>query len=321
MRKSTAGLSFISTLAVGMAVAVVVGGTDTSSGAAAAPVAGVLAQPVGFGANTTGGAGGETVTVSSTDAFLSAVQSSEPLIVEVDGSIALSGMNRVASNKTIVGVGTTGQLTGGGLNIRQVDNVIVQNLTISGSSDDNINIDESTNVWIDHNDLSGASDGSLDIKHAADFVTVSWNHFHDQDKNSLVGHSDDNGAEDIGHLRVTYHHNWFDGTNQRNPRVRFGNPVHVFNNYYNDIGSYGVASTMDAGVLVESNYFENVEDPFHLGEGSSGPGSLVALDNELVNSGSGEAGGSVADIPYPYTPDPAVDVKAIVTAGAGVGSG
>ena len=170
--------------------------------------------PIGFGAATTGGAGGATVTVSSTDAFLSAIQSAEPLTVQVDGSIALAGMNRVASDKTIVGVGTSARLIGGGLNIRDVDNVIVRNLTISGS-DDNISIDESTNVWVDHNDLSNADDGALDIKHAADFVTVSWNHFHDQDKNMLLGHSDNNAAEDVGHLRVTYHHNWFDGTNQR----------------------------------------------------------------------------------------------------------
>ena len=47
----------------------------------------------------------------------------------------------------------------------------------------------------------------------------------------LLGHSDGYTA-DIGHLRVTYHHNFFNGTNQRHPRVRFGEPVHVYNNYY-----------------------------------------------------------------------------------------
>jgi pectate lyase len=278
----------------------------------------ILASPTGFGAGTTGGAGGSTVTVSSTSAFLSAIQSSSPTTVQVNGTISLSGMNRVASNKTIVGVGTSGRLTGGGLNIRQATNVIVQNLTISGSGDDNINVDQSTRVWIDHNDLSNASDGALDIKHAADYVTVSWNRFHNQDKNALLGHSDSNASEDVGRLRVTYHHNWFDGTNQRNPRVRFGNPVHVYNNYYSNIGSYGVASTMNAGVLVERNYFENVEDPYHLGEASSGPGSLVARDNYKVNSGAGQTGGSVAGIPYSYSADTAVTVKSIVTGGAGV---
>ena len=86
----------------------------------------------------------------------------------------------------------------------------------------------------------------------------------------------------MGHLRVSYHHNWFDGSNQRHPRVRFGNPVHVYNNYYNNVGGYGVASTEGAGVLVEGNYFENTDDPYHLGEGDSGPGTLVARNNTFV---------------------------------------
>jgi pectate lyase len=118
---------------------------------------------------------------------------------------------------------------------------------------------------------------------------------------------------------VTYHHNWFDASTQRHPRVRFGNPVHVFNNYYNNNSGYGVASTEGAGVLVEANSFENVEDPFHLGEGSSGPGTLVARNNLLVGSGAGQTGGSVASIPYSYNPDPAANVKSIVTANAGAG--
>jgi pectate lyase len=75
---------------------------------------------------------------------------------------------------------------------------------------------------------------------------------------------------------VTYHRNWFDGTNQRSPRVRFGNPVHVYNNYYGGVGDYGVASTMEGCVIVEGNYFENTDDPFHRGEGDSPAGSSPA---------------------------------------------
>ena len=135
----------------------------------------------------------------------------------------------------------------------------------------------------------------------------------------LLGHSDDNASQDRGHLRVSYHHNWFDGSNQRHPRVRFGNPVHVYNNFYANVGGYGVASTMGAGVLVEGNYFENTDDPYHLGEGDSGPGTLVARGNLLVSSGSGQTGGSVRAIPYAYTADAASSVKSIVTANAGAG--
>lgn len=311
MRKSIAIVAAAGILAAGAAT-VAMTGTTADAEPRAYPAA------IGFGAGTTGGAGGSTVTVSSTSAFLSAVQSSSPTVVQVSGTISLSGMNKVASNKTIVGLGTSGRLTGGGLNISKVSNVIVQNLTITGSGDDNINVEYSTRVFIDHNNLSDANDGNLDIKRASDNITVSWNRFSNQDKNALLGHSDSNSSEDSGKLRVTYHHNYFDGVNQRNPRVRFGNPVHVFNNYYRNIGSYGVASTENAGVLVEKNYFENVEDPYHLGEGSSDPGSLVARDNYKVNSGAGQTGGSVASIPYSYSSDTASNVKSIVTSGAGV---
>ena len=34
------------------------------------------------------------------------------------------------------------------------------------------------------------------------FVTVSWNIFTEHYKGSLVGHSDNNAAEDTGHLRL-----------------------------------------------------------------------------------------------------------------------
>ncbi|MFW6690842.1 pectate lyase family protein [Streptomyces sp. MAR4 CNX-425] len=289
-------------------------------GATAGEPAPAAASPVGFGAGATGGAGGETVRVSDAAAFTEAVQGDGPRVVEVDGTVELDGMTKVASDKTIVGVGTSGRISGGGLNISEVGNVVVRNMTISGSDDDNINVQYATDVWLDHNTLTDAGDGNLDIKRASDGITVSWNHFHGQDKNALLGHSDDNGDEDADALHVTYAFNWFDGTNQRNPRVRFGNPVHVLNNYYDDIGSYGVASTEDAGVLIEGNYFENTEDPFHLGEGDSGPGTIEARDNHFASSGTGEAGGSVADIPYDYDVQPAEGVKAAVTEGAGVGN-
>lgn len=324
MRRTSARYKLAGAAAV-TATVVALGGLTAGSGGAAerqaekeaAPAA--AASPVGFGAGTTGGAGGSTVTVSSASAFIDAVQSSSPLTVRVNGTISLSSMTKVASNKTVVGVGTSGRITGSGLNISKVSNVIIQNLTFTGSNDDAINVQYSTKVWIDHNDISGAKDGGVDIKRASDQITVSWNRCHDQDKNMLLGHSDSNGGEDSGKLRVTYDHNWFDGTNQRNPRVRFGNPVHVLNNYFDNVGSYGVASTEGAGVLVEGNYFENTEDPFHLGEASSGPGTLRAVNNKFVNSGAGQSGGSVAPIPYGYSAENADSVKASVTAGAGVG--
>lgn len=179
----------------------------------------------------------------------------------------------------------------------------------------------STRVWVDHNNFSNGGDGAVDIKRSSDFATVSWNRFFSHDKTALLGHDDGNSAEDLGHLRVTYHHNFFDGSNQRHPRVRFGNPVHVFNNYYRNNGGYGVASTCNAGVYVERNYFENVGSTVVTQTGDSPPGNVKLLNNFLVNSGAPATrnGAGVAAIPYAYTVDANNTVKSIVMSGAGTG--
>ncbi|MFB9234446.1 cellulose binding domain-containing protein [Plantactinospora siamensis] len=299
--------------------------TPTGPPTAGPPTTGPTPGPqtlVGWAAQnggTVGGGSTPATTVSTASALTTAVGATSSAVIRVSGAISCSGMLRVRSNKTIIGnPGAT--IVGCGFTISGDRNVIIRNLTFRDWSDDAINVQESaTNIWIDHNTLSHGYDGAVDIKRGSDFVTVSWNHFFNHDKTMLLGHSDDNGAQDIGHLRVTYHHNWFDGTTQRHPRVRFGNPVHVYNNYYFNNSGYGVASTMSAGVLVEGNYFDHVNDPYHLGEADSGPGSLVARNNYFVSSGSGQAGGSVAGIPYLYPLDSASTVKAVVTAGAGAG--
>ncbi|MFG1992414.1 hypothetical protein ACGFJ7_20780 [Actinoplanes sp. NPDC048988] len=51
----------------------------------------------------------------------------------------------------------------------------------------------------------------------ADYVTVSWNHSAGTDKSMLTGHSDGAASTDVGHLKVSIHHNWFDGSRQRHP--------------------------------------------------------------------------------------------------------
>lgn len=302
-------------------VLIAAGVAGVAHGQAPAQTLGVLDQ-VGWSTQnggTTGGGSAGSTTVTSASALTSALGSSSAAVIRVSGTISCSGMLRVRSNKTIIGnAGAT--IAGCGLNVNGDRNVIIRNLNFRNWNDDAINVQESaTNIWIDHNSFSNGYDGAVDIKRGSDFVTVSWNRVFSHDKSMLLGHSDDNGGQDRGHLRVTYHHNYFDGSTQRHPRVRFGNPVHVYNNYYRSNSGYGVASTEGAGVLVEANSFEGVSDPFHLGEGDSGPGTLVARNNLLVNSGSGQTGGSVASIPYSYTADAAGNVKSLVTANAGAG--
>ncbi|WP_158841216.1 pectate lyase family protein [Saccharothrix deserti] len=274
---------------------------------------------------TTGGAGGQAVTVTTAAALADYVGRKEPYVISVSGRISVGSMVTVVANKTIIGVGSTAEITGGGLQLgsttRPGNNVIIRNLRFTNASDDSISVTNSAHhVWIDHCDLSRGYDGLLDIKRNSDYVTVSWNHFHDHSKSALLGHSD-TYTTDKGKLRVTYHHNFFDGTDQRHPRVRFAEPVHIYNNYYRGNALYGVASTMDAGVLVEGNYFENVAHPIYSGYDKSGPGRVVERNNVYVNSGTPETLGTVVEprTYYGYTLDDPASVPRIVTAGAGVG--
>ncbi len=269
------------------------------------------------GGGTTGGGSAGTTTVTSASALTSALSATPARVIRVSGTISCSGMLRVASNKTILGnAGAT--IVGCGLNISGAVNVIVRNISFRDWGDDAINVQESQRVWVDHNTFSNGFDGAVDIKRASDFVTVSWNRVFNHDKSMLLGHSDDNASQDVGHLRVTYHHNWFDGSGTRHPRVRFGNPVHVFNNFYTG-NEYGVASTMNAGVLVEGNYFENVEDPTLVGFADSGPGALVQRNNFFTGSGTPAGVRQRGAHPLRLHLDTAGAVKGIVTQGAGAG--
>ncbi|KOX34247.1 hypothetical protein ADK67_04485 [Saccharothrix sp. NRRL B-16348] len=284
---------------------------------------------------TTGGAGGSTVTVSTFADFRTQAQSAGAKTILVNGMLSGTGTVEISADKTIRGVGSSSGISGTTLNIEDMSpaNVIIQNLNIRGKvGGDAIAIESATHVWIDHNTMSSTIednpdyyDGMLDITHAADYITVSWNVIRNHWKTSLVGHSDGNGGEDRGHLRVTYHHNWFDRTFERSPRVRFGETVHVFNNYYtnvnNNADSYAIASLMDAGLLVEGNVFENVQQACWSASGyaDSDPGRLVARDNSLTNSGPCEVNGTVAALPYSYTAENVGTVKASVTAGSGAG--
>lgn len=287
------------------------------------------------GGGTTGGAGGPTVTVTNWNDFRTQAQTAGARTILVSGMLSGSGTVEVTANKTIRGVGAGSGLSGTTLNIEDMHpaNVIIQNLNIRGVlGTDAIQIENATHIWIDHNTMSSTIesnpdvyDGMIDITHAGDYITVSWNIIRNHWKNSLVGHSDGNAGEDVGHLRITYHHNWFENTFERSPRVRFGETVHVYNNYYlnvnNNTASYAIASTMNAGVLVEGNVFENVQQACWSASGyaDSDPGRLVARNNSLTNSGPCEVNGSVAALPYSYTAENVGSVKASVMAGSGAG--
>ncbi|MFF0777021.1 polysaccharide lyase family 1 protein [Streptomyces sp. NPDC003720] len=282
--------------------------------------------PIGFGAGTTGGGGATAVTVSTPDAFKAAVAGGSAKVVKVNGLISLSGQIDIGSNTTVLGVGSSSGFTGGGLRLKKVTNVVVRNLNLSKAvKTDAITVQASTKVWIDHNTLSSDRDhgkdyydGLVDITHGSDYVTVSWNTFKDHYKGSLVGHSDSNASEDTGHLRVTYHHNWFDNVNSRIPSLRFGTG-HFYDNYV--IGAEtAVHSRMGAQMLVENNVFRDTAVAVTTSRDSDVDGYANLRGNDLGGAATEiSRTGTFTSPPYGYTAEPASGVAASVTAGAGAG--
>ncbi|WP_329105058.1 pectate lyase [Micromonospora sp. NBC_01699] len=315
--------------------------TVVPTGTTAPPTTGPPTNPppqtpaglVGYGAvsgrglaTTTGGAGGAVVTVTDAAGFETQAGSRDTLVIQVSGIITLNDAVYVRSNKTIVGVGANSGFTGGGLKMSGQQNIIIRNLKISFPVGvDAITVQNSHHVWIDHNELSSDRahdidyyDGLIDITHASDFITVSWNILRDHWKTSLIGHDDDNVAEDTGHLTVTYHHNHWSNLDARGPSVRFGT-AHVYNNYYSNVVN-GVHSRMSAQVLVENNVFRNTGTPIKTTTLSVQDGYAVERGNDFgggVNNITQV--GSFTTPPYAYPLDPTTSVIATVTAGAGTG--
>lgn len=151
---------------------------------------------------------------------------------------------------------------------------------------------------------------------AAATVTVSWNTFKDHCKGSLVGHSDSNASEDTGHLRVTYHHNWFNNVSSRIPSLRFGTG-HFYDNYV--VGAEtAVHSRMGAQMLVENNVFRSTKVAVTTNRDSKTDGYANLRGNDLGGAATetSQTGGFPSP-PYGCTAEPASSVVSSVTAGAG----
>ena len=199
-------------------------------------------------------------------------------------------------NLTIEGIGEDAYAYGWGILLKRAGNVEIRNLGFAMFPDDAVSLDgENCNVWIHNNDFfygtpgSDADqvkgDGSVDIKRASTHVSVSYNHFWDSGKASLCG---------LGETReffVTYHHNWFDHSDSRHPRIRTGS-IHIYNNYFDGVSKYGVGVTTGGNAFVEGNYFRNVKYPLLIskqgtdaysgGSFSGEPGGMIKAYNNII---------------------------------------
>ena len=241
----------------------------------------------------------------------------------------------------------------------RASNIIIRNINFqqpkANNGADAVSMQECDGVWVDHctftslNQTKDYEDGSTDITHGSKNVTVSWCRYVKTQKSCLVGHSNSQSG-DVA-ITATFHHNWFEGSSSRHPRVRFG-CVHVYNNLFDGNTTYGVGSAYGAKVLVEYNYFDSVQLPTDIctypakdGDVSNLQGSvagyLYPTQNVYVNKPAKARdpyplsnvkylsyGGSTLDTPltyadfkpaYSYTVTAAEDVPTVVKEGAGYG--
>lgn len=317
------------------------GGGATGGSGGGSSGTGVVGTPIGFATlngGTTGGAAGQTVTVSTLAELEQYAESSTPYVILVSGTISngsSGGQVNVKSNKSIVGIGSTAFLQGVGIQINNSNNVILQNLKITlvgTSTPGSVNGGDavvingtSKNVWIDHCELYSEDptvqtnidkyDGLLDIRDQTGFITVSWSYFHDHHKGCLVGASDTDLNDD---RKITYHHNYFEKIVKRMPMYR-GSVGHFFNNYINGVPTTEATFVVkDTCLRVEKNVYENVKYAIYSGDV---PGKAERIDNIGTQSRAWPAS-CTASIPYDYSSaltTTTSDVKTLVPAGAGVG--
>lgn len=219
------------------------------------------------------------------------------------GDVVIENNNNVSSYVTFEGIGNDAVANGWGVRLKSASNIEVNNIgfmNCDSTAGDNVGMQQDNDhIWVHNCDLfygnAGSDadqikgDGALDNK-TSTYITLSYNHFWDNGKASLLGLSEGTTSG----LYITYHHNWFDHSDSRHPRVRYYS-AHIYNNYYDGVSKYGAGSTMGSSLFVEGNYFRNSKHPML----TSLQGSDIWDETNQVNNAgtmgtfSGEAGGTI----------------------------
>lgn len=219
------------------------------------------------------------------------------------GDLVIENSNKTNVYITLEGIGEDAVVNGWGIRIKNANNIEIKNIAVmnvNSSEGDNIGLQQNNQyIWVHNNDLfygdAGSDadqikgDGSLDCKKST-YVTFSYNHFWDNGKSNLLGLSENT----TDGLYITYHHNWYDHSDSRHPRVRFYS-AHVYNNYYDGIAKYGAGSTLGSSVFMEANYFRNCKYPMLTSmQGTDVFNATTGLnDYEEMPTFSNEDGGTI----------------------------
>lgn len=232
-----------------------------------------------------------TIKAADMDGFGSSAEG-----VQIKGKGSYSEMNI-----TIEGVGFDATVHGFGFLIRNACSVELRNFAIMWCMDDAVSMDtDNCNLWIHNLDLfygkpGGAADqkkgdGTLDIKGDSKYCTMSYNHLWDSGKSSLCGMTSESGPN-----YITYHHNWFDHSDSRHPRIRTMS-VHIYNNYFDGNSKYGVGAAKASDAFVENNYFRSCKYPMLISKQGSDVNNGTGSAAETKGTFSGEDGGIIKAI-------------------------
>ena len=218
------------------------------------------------------------------------------------GDIVIDMGKKEGMAVTLEGIGNDATANGWGIRIKNAQDVEVRNIgimNVDSDEGDNISLQQDCKyIWVHNCDffygLAGSDkdqakgDGALDCKKST-YVTFSYNHFWDNGKSNLLGLSE--GTTDG--LYITYHHNWYDHSDSRHPRVRYYS-AHVYNNYYDGNAKYGAGSTLGSSVFMEANYFRNCKYPMMTSmQGSDVYAGGTKRDEKNNATFSKEAGGVI----------------------------
>ena len=218
------------------------------------------------------------------------------------GDILVDMDKKEGLSMTIEGIGNDATANGWGLRIKGAQDVEVRNIgfmNVDSDEGDNLGLQqENKYIWVHNCDFfyghAGSDkdqvkgDGALDCKKST-YVTFSYNHFWDNGKSNLLGLSE--GTTEG--FYITYHHNWYDHSDSRHPRVRYYS-AHVYNNYYDGNAKYGAGSTLGSSVFMEANYFRNCKYPMMTSlQGTDVYASGTKRDPTNNGTFSKEAGGTI----------------------------
>ena len=204
----------------------------------------------------------------------------------------------IASNKTVIGAGDDIQISRITFVMQCQSNIIIRNLkfTMKGvpvlksgenkivawrdgaqvevGDPDIIGIqadknsaksDYGSHIWVDHCEFYNGDaankdryDGLLDCKNNVQWLTFSWNYFHNHDKSCLWGKGDSDVFD--GCRTITCHHNHFsDIDGSRLPLQRGGN-VHYYNNMQENCSDGWDLRSKSVG-YAEACYFKDSKAP------------------------------------------------------------